>query len=151
MVERIEDLNLPNAVVARLIKNALPDGINVSKEARIAIGKAASVFIIYLSSAAILEAKRQKHKILLPQNIMDALEEIEMEHFAEPLKKSLEAYREMAKNRKDTKKKSNATTEADKDEVISIRSDDVISLQSDEVISVRDDVSNKEDVEELSS
>ncbi|TMW44088.1 hypothetical protein DOY81_010832 [Sarcophaga bullata] len=33
MVERIEDLNLPNAVITRLIKEGLPDNANVSKEA----------------------------------------------------------------------------------------------------------------------
>lgn len=35
MVEKIQDLNLPTAVVTRLIKDALPDGTNISKEARI--------------------------------------------------------------------------------------------------------------------
>lgn len=44
MVDKIQDLNLPNAVVARLIKEALPDGINVGKEARSAIARAASIF-----------------------------------------------------------------------------------------------------------
>lgn len=44
MVEKIADLNLPNSVVTRLIKDALPDGVNVGKEARIAIAKAASIF-----------------------------------------------------------------------------------------------------------
>lgn len=44
MVEKIQDISLPNAVVARLIKEALPDGINVGKEARTAISRAAAVF-----------------------------------------------------------------------------------------------------------
>lgn len=44
MVDNIQDLNLPNSVVARIIKEALPDGINVAKEARTAIARAASVF-----------------------------------------------------------------------------------------------------------
>lgn len=44
MVEKIADLNLPNSVVTRIIKEALPDGINIGKEARIAIAKAASIF-----------------------------------------------------------------------------------------------------------
>lgn len=50
MAERPEDLNLPNAVVARIIKEALPTGINVGKDARIAISKAASVFVLYATS-----------------------------------------------------------------------------------------------------
>ncbi|WAR31386.1 DPOE3-like protein [Mya arenaria] len=42
MAERPEDLNLPNAVITRIIKDAIPDGVNVSKEARLAISKAAT-------------------------------------------------------------------------------------------------------------
>lgn len=44
MVEKIADLNLPNSVVARLVKDALPEGISIGKEARLAIAKAASIF-----------------------------------------------------------------------------------------------------------
>ena len=45
MAERPEDLNLPNAIVTRIIKDSLPDGVAVAKEARSAIAKAASVCI----------------------------------------------------------------------------------------------------------
>lgn len=44
MVDKIQDLNLPTTVVTRLIKEALPDGINIGKEARSAIARAASIF-----------------------------------------------------------------------------------------------------------
>lgn len=44
MVEKLQDLNLPNAVVTRLIKDNLPDGINIGKEARSAIARSASIF-----------------------------------------------------------------------------------------------------------
>lgn len=50
MAERPEDLNLPNAVVTRIIKEALPTGVNVGKDARLAISKAASVFVLYATS-----------------------------------------------------------------------------------------------------
>lgn len=85
MAERPEDLNLPNAVITRIIKEAvsrwtdgragqgrasgqrgepdpsrqlgsplpssqLPDGVNISKEARSAISRAASVFVLYATS-----------------------------------------------------------------------------------------------------
>ena len=39
MAERPEDLNLPNAVVTRIVKDCLPDGVKVSKEANAAIAK----------------------------------------------------------------------------------------------------------------
>lgn len=38
MVEKIEDLNIPIANVARIIKDSLPSNASVSKEARAAIG-----------------------------------------------------------------------------------------------------------------
>lgn len=44
MVDKIQDLVLPNTVVTRLIKEALPDGINIGKEARGAISRAAAIF-----------------------------------------------------------------------------------------------------------
>lgn len=50
MAERPEDLNLPNAVVTRIIKEALPSGVNIGKDARLAISKAASVFVLYATS-----------------------------------------------------------------------------------------------------
>lgn len=116
MVEKIQDLNLPTAAVTRLIKDALPDGINVAKEARIAISKAASVFIIYLSSAAINEAKKLNHRTMTPQNIFDALEEIEFESFIEPLKESLELYRKAVKDKKSSKQATGKKEDEPKDD-----------------------------------
>lgn len=51
MIEKVQDLYLPNAVIGRIIKDALPDGISVAKEARSAISSAASVFGKCLSFA----------------------------------------------------------------------------------------------------
>lgn len=129
MVEKIQDLNLPTAVVTRLIKDALPEGINIGKEARIAISKAASVFIIYLSSAAINEAKKLKHKTMTPQNIFDALEEIEFENFIEPLKESLELYRKTVKDKKSSKqanekKESESKEDESKDDEDDVEADE---------------------------
>lgn len=87
MVERVEDMMLPNAVVQRIIKDALPDGINVAKEARAEISRAASIFVLYLTATA--RQKTQK-KTLFPVDIVNALETMEMEHFMEPLKKAME-------------------------------------------------------------
>lgn len=64
MVEKIQDLVLPNTVVTRLIKEALPDGINIGKEARAAISRAAAIFSEYLYRIIItyLEEQRRKKK-----------------------------------------------------------------------------------------
>lgn len=117
MVERIQDLNLPSAIVQRLIKEALPDNISISKDARTAIGKAASVFTIYLSCAATNEAKKLKHKTITTQNILDALEETEFESFVDPVKEALETYHKIAKAKKEklaAEKKNKSAAETEK-------------------------------------
>uniref|UniRef100_A0A336N2B3 DNA polymerase epsilon subunit 3 n=2 Tax=Culicoides sonorensis TaxID=179676 RepID=A0A336N2B3_CULSO len=103
MVERIEDLNLPNAVVTRLMKEALPDGINISKEARSALTRAASVYILYLTTAASTSAKEKKVKTLMANHVFEALEEIEFENFIDPLKAYLENYRSSQKEKRESK------------------------------------------------
>ncbi|XP_065364312.1 DNA polymerase epsilon subunit 3 [Calliphora vicina] len=111
MVERIEDLNLPNAVITRLIKEGLPDSANVSKEARAAIARAASVFVIFLTSTSTSLARKQNHKTITATNILDALKQLEFESFVEPLTKDLESYRKIVKDKKDKNKKEAVVTE----------------------------------------
>ncbi|XP_061743540.1 DNA polymerase epsilon subunit 3 isoform X3 [Nerophis ophidion] len=91
MAERPEDLNLPNAVITRIIKEALPDGVNVSKEARRAISQAASVFVLYTTSCANNFALKAKRKTLNAGDVLAAMEEMEFERFMEPLREALEA------------------------------------------------------------
>lgn len=144
MVDKIQDLNLPNAVVARLIKEALPDGINVGKEARSAIARAASIFgncshfsnpsryirffkthshlpiVLYLTSTTAVITKKQKHKTLSADNVLDALEEVEFENFVEPLRQELETFRRANKEKKGTKSngvKATASTSVEHDDL----------------------------------
>uniref|UniRef100_A0A3P8RKM8 DNA polymerase epsilon subunit 3 n=1 Tax=Amphiprion percula TaxID=161767 RepID=A0A3P8RKM8_AMPPE len=91
MAERPEDLNLPNAVITRIIKEALPDGVNVSKEARRAISQAASVFVLYATSCANNFAMKAKRKTL----------NMEFERFLEPLREALEVYKKGQKGKKE--------------------------------------------------
>ncbi|XP_065068815.1 DNA polymerase epsilon subunit 3-like [Rhopilema esculentum] len=104
MAEKPEDLNLPHAVITRLIKEVLPDGVNVSKEARSAISRAASVFVLYTTSCANNLAQKQKRKTLTGQDVLTAMEEMEFEQFIEPLKHSLEAFKKEQKGKENKKK-----------------------------------------------
>ncbi|XP_075690948.1 DNA polymerase epsilon subunit 3 [Rhinoderma darwinii] len=101
MAERPEDLNLPNAVITRIIKEAIPDGVNVSKEARSAISRAASVFVLYATSCANNFAMKGKRKTLSVTDVLAAMEEMEFQRFLAPLKEALEAYRLEQKGKKE--------------------------------------------------
>ncbi|XP_055387102.1 DNA polymerase epsilon subunit 3 [Condylostylus longicornis] len=113
MVERIEDLNLPTAVVTRLIKDALPPNSFVSKEARAAIARAASVFVIYLTASSTTLARKAKLKTITAKNILDALDQLEFESFVGPLNEELESYRKNMKDKKDSKASAAAAKKED--------------------------------------
>ncbi len=90
MAERPEDLNLPNSIVTRIIKESLPDGVNVSKEARSAIAKAASVFVLYATSCSNGLAMKANRKTISGADVLAAMNDMEFDKFIEPLKASLE-------------------------------------------------------------
>jgi DNA polymerase epsilon subunit 3 len=73
MAEKLEDLDLPNAVVTRIIKEVLPDGVNIAKEARTAFSKSASVFVLYITSAANMEATGNNRKTISGQDVLQAI------------------------------------------------------------------------------
>lgn len=91
------------ANVARLMKDALPSDVSVTKEARSALTRAASVFILYLTTTASGNAASKKLKTLQAHHILEALGEIEFEHFVGPLKEFLEQYRASVKEKKESK------------------------------------------------
>ncbi|KAL0965117.1 hypothetical protein UPYG_G00277020 [Umbra pygmaea] len=148
MAERPEDLNLPNAVITRIIKEALPDGVNVSKEARRAISQAASVFVLYATSCANNFAMKAKRKTLNATDVMSAMEEMEFERFLQPLRESLEAYKKGLKGkkeaseqkRKDAKEKKTDPQENDK----SREDDEEEEERMDEDQDVENDVEEEE-------
>lgn len=115
MAERLEDLNLPNAVVTRIIKEALPDGVTIGKDARIAVAKASSIFILYLTSSANIIAKKSNRKIISGPDVIQAMTDIEFDQFTEPLQESLENFRKAQKEKKDatSKKKQQKKDEDD--------------------------------------
>lgn len=100
MVERIEDLNLPNAVIGRLIKEALPESASVSKEARAAIARAASVFAIFVTSSSTALAHKQNHKTITAKDILQTLTELDFESFVPSLTQDLEVYRKVVKEKR---------------------------------------------------
>ena len=111
MAEKPEDLNLPNSVITRIIKEALPEGVIISKETRSAISKAASVFVLYCTSCANNFALQQKRKTLKDADVLSALEEMEFEHFLPNLKEALDTFKKEKKNASEKKKKAKEISE----------------------------------------
>ncbi|KAJ1963155.1 hypothetical protein IWQ62_003305 [Dispira parvispora] len=105
MVTTIDDLDMPRAVVMRLVKNALNEGIGVSADSKIAVTKATTVFINYIASMAGDVAKSTNHKTITSQHVIKALEEAEFDDYITTLTAALNARQEMLKaKRKPTTK-----------------------------------------------
>ncbi|KAH8858022.1 DNA polymerase epsilon subunit 3 [Schistosoma japonicum] len=90
MAEKAEDLYLPNAVLLRIIRESLPERTLVSREARSAISKSASSFILYVTSLASVHSEKAKRKTLTGNDILAALKEMEFDHFIPALKEFLD-------------------------------------------------------------
>ena len=72
-----QDLLLPRTLLSRLARGVLPPNTSISKDALLALTKAASVFISHLSSTA---DELTTKKTIAPQEVLSALEEIEWGH-----------------------------------------------------------------------
>ncbi|CAE1268851.1 POLE3 [Acanthosepion pharaonis] len=136
MAERPEDLNLPNAVITRIIKEAIPDGVNVSKEARLAISKAASVFVLYATSCSNNFALRSKRKTINAQDVLSAMQDMEFDQFLDPLKFCLESFRREQQGKKEASEKRKKAKE------------ETIVIDCDEEDEDEDDDDDDEDEEE---
>jgi len=106
MAERPEDLNLPAAVVNRIIKDSLPDKVKVSKEATLAIAKAASVFVLYATSCSNNVAAKSHRKTIHGSDVISAMDEMEFTKFVKPLEMTLALWKkEQAKKKEEASKK----------------------------------------------
>uniref|UniRef100_G1M2X0 DNA polymerase epsilon subunit 3 n=1 Tax=Ailuropoda melanoleuca TaxID=9646 RepID=G1M2X0_AILME len=113
-------------VATWIIKEALPDGVNISKEARSAISRAASVFVLYATSCANNFAMKGKRKTLNASDVLSAMEEMEFQRFVTPLKEALEAYRREQKGKKEAseQKKKDKDKKTDAEEQDKSRDED---------------------------
>lgn len=90
MAERLEDLNLPVTAITRIAKEVLPANIIVSKEAKTALARAASVFILYVSNQATTIATNRNKKTISAQDVLEALSQVDFDCLIEPLQQLLE-------------------------------------------------------------
>lgn len=80
------NFELPQSIVSKIVKSTLGDKTALSKDAGLAFSKAAGIFILYLTSVANDFCKQSKRSTLMPEHVLAALEEIEMDEMLEPIK-----------------------------------------------------------------
>jgi len=90
MAERLEDLNLPVTAITRIAKEVLPANVIVSKEAKTALARAASVFILYVSNQATTIATSRNKKTISAPDVLEALAQVDFDCLIEPLQQLLE-------------------------------------------------------------
>eukprot|EP00700_Malawimonas_jakobiformis_P002096 EC723228.1.p1 GENE.EC723228.1~~EC723228.1.p1 ORF type:complete len:187 (+),score=41.88 EC723228.1:50-562(+) len=97
---------LPKAIITRIIRNKLPENVNVAKDAKAAISQAASVFILYATATAHDFAKHNSRTTVTAKDVIDAMKELEFDDFVPQLEEALESYKkEAAGKRKKVVKK----------------------------------------------
>merc|ERR1712029_1072404 len=114
-----------SSVVSRIIKEALPPSVKVSKEAQAAVAKAASVFVLYATSCANNVALKSHRKTIHGNDVIKAMDDMEFEKFIKPLENSLDCWKESQQKKKDTAKKKR---DAKKEEEEQKNEDDVIEV-----------------------
>ncbi|WBW72760.1 DNA polymerase epsilon subunit Dpb4 [Schizosaccharomyces osmophilus] len=96
----LDDLALPRSIVMRLIKQVLPQKSTAQKEAVKAITNSATLFVSYLTSAAGEISSTKNRKVVMPQDVLSALQEIEYPDFTNQLDAHLQAYEAALKEKK---------------------------------------------------
>ncbi|EEB09657.2 DNA polymerase epsilon subunit Dpb4 [Schizosaccharomyces japonicus yFS275] len=111
----IDDLLLPKSIISRIVKGVLPPKTMVQRDALKSMSDSATVFINYLASAANEKALSNSRKIVSPQDVLSALDDVEFGEFREELNEHFHAYEALLKEKKI---KSSVISEAiDTDEV----------------------------------
>eukprot|EP01023_Acetabularia_acetabulum_P055989 TRINITY_DN648_c0_g1_i7.p2 TRINITY_DN648_c0_g1~~TRINITY_DN648_c0_g1_i7.p2 ORF type:complete len:204 (-),score=50.16 TRINITY_DN648_c0_g1_i7:253-864(-) len=104
-----DDLELPKAVVKRIVKNKLSslseggENHQVNKDALLAFNESTKVFIQYVACLANEHCKKAKRSTLQVDDIFKVLEEIEFGDYIDPLRNAL-AQKKEAQNLKKKRK-----------------------------------------------
>ncbi|KKY20005.1 putative cbf nf-y family transcription factor [Phaeomoniella chlamydospora] len=92
-----QDLLLPRTLLSRLARGVLPPNTSISKDALLALTKASSVFISHLASSADSLTTR---KTIAPQDVLNALEDIEWGHLRPRCEEELKIYEDLSRGKR---------------------------------------------------
>lgn len=101
----IEDLNLPKSIVARLAKGVLPPNTQIQKDAVLAMSKSATVFVNYLTSHAAENAARSGKKTVMPQDVFEAMGQVEFDFFLPRLEAEVNKFTSIQADKRNTYRK----------------------------------------------
>lgn len=106
-------LDIPKPTIKRIVKEKLAAAagssegtkadIQLNKEALLAFGESAKVFISYVTATANDVCKDKKRATLSADDVLTALEETDFAELLPPLKEAYEAYKQSLKEKKDKK------------------------------------------------
>ncbi|TFY62978.1 hypothetical protein EVG20_g6509 [Dentipellis fragilis] len=100
--EGIENFELPRSLVTRIARSALPENTKMQKDTVLSLVKGSTVFINYLAATAHDVAHSKQHKSISASDVLKALEIIEFGDLVGTMQTELLAYRDNAKNRKNS-------------------------------------------------
>ncbi|OJI97491.1 hypothetical protein ASPVEDRAFT_59191 [Aspergillus versicolor CBS 583.65] len=106
----IEDYLLPRSITVRLAKSVLPPNTSVQKDAVLAIQKAATVFVSYLSSHA---NEATLKRTVTPVDVLNAISELELEGFRPRLEKELDKFTDLKAAKRKPRKSAEGETKTD--------------------------------------
>ncbi|XP_033105690.1 DNA polymerase epsilon subunit 3-like [Anneissia japonica] len=152
MAERPEDLNLPMTVISKIMRQAVPEGVSVSKEARSAVSRAASVFVLYATSCANNYALKAKRKTMNAADVFAAMKDMEFDEFLEPLQQSLDEFKKEQQDKKvASEKRKKSKTDSEKSQGETAGEDDVNDSKEMEEEEDDEDDANEEKADEEES
>merc|ERR1719454_1037201 len=91
---REQDIYLPIANIAKILKQSTPTNGKVAKEAKVCMQEAVSEFISFITSEAAESCSKDKRKTVTGEDIITAFKKLGFDDFCEPLKDYLRIYRE---------------------------------------------------------
>uniref|UniRef100_W5NCZ8 Nuclear transcription factor Y subunit beta n=1 Tax=Lepisosteus oculatus TaxID=7918 RepID=W5NCZ8_LEPOC len=91
---REQDIYLPIANVARIMKNAIPQTGKIAKDAKECVQECVSEFISFITSEASERCHQEKRKTINGEDILFAMSTLGFDNYVEPLKLYLQKFRE---------------------------------------------------------
>ncbi|CAL1262937.1 unnamed protein product [Larinioides sclopetarius] len=118
MAQKVEDFNLPMTAIARIVKDAIPEGVKVTERAKLALNKAASVFVLCVTASANSLSQDDNRKRLLAKDVFEALNDLDLDVLIPPLHSALIAYRKSLETKKQAKENKRASNQVEEVETL---------------------------------